>query len=72
MPHGIQRYFQHTLLTFLGNLSGVPTQPVTDETDTEAEDVEPTQTPQIDEPRTASQSEDKRIIKGVLKKDFDL
>lgn len=63
--HGIQRYYQHTLLTFLGNLLGVQTQPVTDETDTEVEDIEPTQAPQIDEPHKASQSEDERIIKGV-------
>lgn len=63
--HGIQRYFQQTLLTFLGNLLGVPTQPVTDETDTEVEDVEPTRTLPTDEPHTAPQSEDKRIIKGV-------
>ena len=63
--HGIQRYYQQTLLTFLGNLLGVQTQPVTDEADTEVEDVEPTQTPQIDEPHTAPQSEDERIIKGV-------
>jgi hypothetical protein len=63
--HSIQRYYQHTLLTFLGNLLGVQTQPVTDETDTEVEDIEPTQTPQIDEPQTAPQSEDERIIKGV-------
>lgn len=63
--HGIQRYFQHTLLTFLGNLLGVPTEHVTEDTDVETEDVEPTQTPQIDEPLTAPQSEDKRIIKGV-------
>ena len=63
--HGIQRYYQHTLLTFLGNLLGVPTQPVTDEPDTKVEDVEPTQIPQIDEPRTAPQIEDERIIKGV-------
>lgn len=63
--HGIQRYYQHTLLTFLGNLLGVQTQPVTDETDTEVEDIEPTQTPQIDEPHIAPQSEDERIIKGV-------
>lgn len=63
--HGIQRYYQHTLLTFLGNLLGVQKQAVTDETDTEVEDVEPTQTPQLDEPHTAPQSEDERIIKGV-------
>ena len=63
--HGIQRYYQQTLLTFLGNLLGVQTQPVTDETDTEVEDIEPTQTPQIDEPHTTPQSEDERIIKGV-------
>ena len=63
--HSIQRYYQQTLLTFLGNLLGVQTQPVTDETDTEVEDIEPTQTPQIDEPQTAPQSEDERIIKGV-------
>lgn len=63
--HGIQRYYQQTLLTFLGNLLGVPTQPVTDEPDTEVEDVEPTQIPQIDEPRIAPQIEDERIIKGV-------
>lgn len=63
--HGIQRYYQQTLLTFLGNLLGVQTQPVTDETDTEVEDIEPTQTPQIDEPHTAPQNEDERIIKGV-------
>ena len=63
--HGIQRYYQQTLLTFLGNLLGVQTQPVTDETDTEVEDIEPTQTPQIDEPHTAPRSEDERIIKGV-------
>lgn len=54
--HGIQRYFQLKLLKFLGDLLGIQTQPVTDETDIEVEDVEPTQTPQ---------SEDKRIIKGV-------
>lgn len=63
--HGIQRYYQHTLLTFLGNLLGVQTQPVTDETDTEVEDIEPTLMPQIDEPHTAPKSEDERIIKGV-------
>lgn len=63
--HSIQRYYQHTLLTFLGNLLGVQTQPVTDETDTEVEDIEPTQTPQIDAPHTAPQSEDELIIKGV-------
>ena len=60
--HGIQRYYQ---LTFLGNLLGVQTQPVTDETDTEVEDIEPTQAPQIDKPHKASQSEEERIIKGV-------
>lgn len=63
--HGIQRYYQHTLLTFLGNLLGVQPQPVTDKTDTEVEDVEPTQTSQIDEPHTAPQSKDERILKGV-------
>ena len=63
--HGIQRYYQHTLLTFLGHLLGVQKQAVTDETDTEVEDVEPTQTSQIDEPHTAPQSKDERIIKGV-------
>ena len=63
--HSIQRYYQHTLLTFLGNLLGVQIQPVTDKTDTEVEDVEPTQTSQIDEPHTAPQSKDERIIKGV-------
>ncbi len=63
--HSIQRYYQHTLLTFLGNLLGVQKQAVTDETDTEVEDVEPTQTSQIDEPHTAPQSKDERIIKGV-------
>lgn len=36
--HSIQRYYQHTLLTFLGNLLGVQTQPVTDETDTDVTD----------------------------------
>ena len=60
--HGIQRYYQQTLLTFLGNLLGVQTQPVTDETDTEVEDIEPTQAPQIDKPHKASQSEEERII----------
>ena len=60
--HGIQRCFQQTLLTFLGNLLGVPTQPVTD---TDVEDVEPTQTLPTDEPHTAPQSEDERIVKGV-------
>lgn len=63
--HGIQRYFQQTLLTFLGNLLGVPTQPVTDKIETDVEDIEPTQTSQIDEPHTAPQSKDERIIKGV-------
>ena len=63
--HGIQRYYQHTLLTFLGNLLGVQPQPVTDKTDTEVEDVEPTQTSQRDEPHTAPQSKDERILKGV-------
>lgn len=63
--HGIQRYYQHTLLTFLGNLLGIQKQAVTDKTDTEVEDVEPTQTSQIDEPHTAPQSKDERIIKGV-------
>lgn len=63
--HSIQRYYQHTLLTFLGNLLGVQKQAVTDKTDTEVEDVEPTQTLQIDEPHTAPQSKDERIIKGV-------
>lgn len=63
--HSIQRYYQHTLLTFLGNLLGIQKQAVTDKTDTEVEDVEPTQTSQIDEPHTAPQSKDERIIKGV-------
>ena len=63
--HSIQRYYQHTLLTFLGNLLGIQKQAVTDKTDTEVEDVEQTQTSQIDEPHTAPQSEDERIIKGV-------
>ena len=63
--HSIQRYYQHTLLTFLGNLLGVQKQAVTDKTDIEVEDVEPTQTSQIDEPHTAPQSKDERIIKGV-------
>lgn len=63
--HSIQRYYQHTLLTFLGNLLGIQKQAVTDKTDTEVEDIEPTLTPQIDEPHTAPQSEDERIIKGV-------
>ena len=36
--HSIQRYYQHTLLTFLGNLLGVQTQPVTDKTDTDVTD----------------------------------
>ncbi len=64
--HSIQRYYQHTLLTFLGNLLGVQKQAVTDESDTEVEDVEPAQTSQIDEPHTAPQSKDERIIKGVM------
>lgn len=63
--HSIQRYYQHTLLTFLGNLLGIQKQAETDKTDTEVEDIEPTLTPQIDEPHTAPQSEDERIIKGV-------
>lgn len=63
--HSIQRYYQHTLLTFLGNLLGVQTQPATNETDIEVEDDEPTQTPQIDKLHTAPRSEDERIIKGV-------
>lgn len=63
--HSIQRYYQHTLLTFLGNLLGVQTQPATNETDIEVEDDEPTQTPQIDELHTTPRSEDERIIKGV-------
>jgi hypothetical protein len=64
--HSIQRYYQHTLLTFLGNLLGVQTQPVTDKIETDVEDIEPTQTPQIHEPNTAPQGEDKLIIKGVI------
>ena len=36
--HSIQRYYQHTLQTFLGNLLGVQTQPVTDKTDTDVTD----------------------------------
>ena len=63
--HGIQRYYQQSLLTFLGNLLCVPTQLVTDKPNAEVEDIEPTQIPQIDELHTAPQSEDERIIKGV-------
>ena len=62
--HGIQRYYQHTLLTFIGNLLGLPVEPVKDDTD--VEDEEPTQSVHEKEIENAPQSDDKRIIKGVV------
>lgn len=64
--HGIQRYYQQMLLRFIGNLLGVSTQPVINDTDVEVEDVEPTLIAQIEEPQIAQQSKDKLIVKGVV------
>ena len=64
--HGIQRYYQHTLLIFIGNLLGIPTEPVKDDTNVEVEDEEPTQSVSVREVGNAPQSDDKRIIKGVV------
>ncbi len=58
--HGIQRFYQHTLLTFIGDLLGIPKRPATDDT------VKPIPTQPINEPLIAPQSEDKHIIKGVV------
>ena len=62
--HGIQRYYQQTLLTFLGNLLGIPAEPVTDDDD--IEDEEPTPSVPVRVVENAPQSDDKRIIKGVV------
>ena len=64
--HGIQRYYQHTLLKFIGNLLGLSTEPVTDDDDIEVEDEEPTQSVLVRAVDNAPQSDDKRIIKGVV------
>ena len=64
--HGIQRYYQQTLLTFLGNLLGIPAEPVTDDDDIEVEDEEPTPSVPVRVVENAPQSDDKRIIKGVI------
>ena len=64
--HGIQRYYQQTLLTFLGNLLGIPAEPVTDDDDIEVEDEEPTPSVPVRVVENAPQSDDKRIIKGVV------
>lgn len=64
--HGIQRYYQHTLLTFLGNLLGIPAEPVTDNEDIEVEDEEPTPSVPVRVVENAPQSDNKRIIKGVV------
>ena len=63
--HGIQRYYQHTLLKFIGNLLGIPAEPVTDDEDIEVEDEEPTPSAPARVVENAPQSDDKRIIKGV-------
>ena len=64
--HGIQRYYQHTLLKFIGNLLGIPTEPVTDDDYIEVEDEEPTPSVPVRVVENAPQSDDKRIIKGVV------
>ena len=64
--HGIQSYYQQTLLTFLGNLLGIPAEPVTDDDDIEVEDEEPTPSVPVRVVENAPQSDDKRIIKGVV------
>ena len=64
--HGIQRYYQQTLLTFLGNLLGIPAEPVTDDDDIEVEDEEPTPSVPVRVVENVPQSDDKRIIKGVV------
>ena len=62
--HSIQRYYQHTLLKFIGNLLGIPAEPVTDDDD--IEDEEPTPSVPVRVVENAPQSDDKRIIKGVV------
>ena len=64
--HGIQRYYQHTLLKFIGNLLGIPAEPVTDDDDIEVEDEEPTPSVPVRVVENTPQSNDKRIIKGVV------
>ena len=64
--HGIQRYYQHTLLTFIGNLLGMPAEPVIDDADTEMMDEEPTQNVPVRVVENTAQDDDKRIIKGVV------
>lgn len=64
--HSIQRYYQHTLLKFIGNLLGIPAEPVTDDGDIEVEDEEPTPSVPVRVVENAPQSDDKRIIKGVV------
>ena len=64
--HSIQRYYQHTLLKFIGNLLGIPAEPVTDDDDIEVEDEEPTPSVPVRVVENAPQSDDKRIIKGVV------
>ena len=64
--HGIQRYYQHTLLKFIGNLLGIPAEPVADDDDIEVEDEEPTPSVLVRVVENAPQSDDKRIIKGVV------
>ena len=64
--HGIQRYYQHTLLKFFGNLLGVSAEPVTNDADVEVEDEEPTQSVLVREVENTQQGDDKRIIKGVV------
>lgn len=64
--HSIQRYYQHTLLKFIGNLLGIPTEPVTDDDYIEVEDEEPTPSVPVRVVENAPQSDDKRIIKGVV------
>ena len=64
--HGIQRYYQQTLLKFIGNLLGIPAEPVTDDDDIEVEYEEPTPSVPVRVVENAPQSDDKRIIKGVV------
>ena len=64
--HSIQRYYQHTLLKFIGNLLGIPAEPVTDDDDIEVEDEEPTPSVPVRVVENTPQSNDKRIIKGVV------
>ena len=64
--HSIQRYYQHTLLKFIGNLLGIPTEPVTDDDYIEVEDEEPTPSVPVRVVENAPHSDDKRIIKGVV------